>query len=133
MRKTLAEIADACSVAATESKRDYRKEFRGGILFSRGRFLNLTLADEHSNTTQYVSGESWRWDGTLFDVHRLVAAAKKDHPDKRIVEVGFFGGFDYADSIQAYHDGDYAPIVAEWEVSVPFDDLPVPRIHAHRA
>jgi hypothetical protein len=124
MPKTLVQINEQVSAAFAESKRDYRKEFPRGFVISRGRFLGISVADEHSNTRDLIPGEARRWDGTLADIKRLIEFAKKEcGPNEKPFELSIFGGFDYADSLRQYQDGDYSPIVADWEIFIPVNEI----------
>jgi hypothetical protein len=125
MPKTLAQIKDDCSVAANESKRDYRKEFPRGFVLSRGRYLSISVVDANGNVRDLYPGEARRWDGTLSDLQRAIEFARKECTStEKPFEIGIFGGFDYADSLRDYQDGEYSPLVAEWEVTYPVSEIP---------
>ena len=123
MPKTLAQINEEIAVAAQDCKREFRRDVKGGLVISRGRFLSVTVADEHSNTKNPIEGEVWRWDGTFIDIRRAITASVKDSGLKP-VEVLIYGGYNHAQSLRAHQDGDYDPLVAEWEVIIPISEIP---------
>jgi len=117
VKQTLTEIKRACSEAHQKCERDWRREFgiRNGMMISRGRYIGVEVQPPEGLSKQVYEGEERPWDGSLRD---LVNAINKAARQGKVLSVFIFGGFNYAENLRDYNDGNYDALVNEWEIEL---------------
>jgi hypothetical protein len=112
---SLHKVKDAVDTAYNTEAREVRRSVEPGIyIASRGRWVSTTDGCEQCRPCP--GAEAYGWRGTLKQLHTLVADIEADYP--HVKELWIEGGFDCADNLRAYHDGDYDPWVGSWEVLI---------------
>lgn len=104
------EVRAARYAALHEAKRTGGR----GYYPSRGTFL-ATLSVQ-GQCPPAPMAECKLWKGTLKEINSLITLCLALYPDATEVVIG--GGFDFAESVRHYADGDYTPWISSWEVSV---------------
>lgn len=97
--------ADALKISKAEWDFPYKP--------SRGTFLATVGKD--GPCAPYIEQECHNWNGTKKELDDAVLKVLQSYPE--VTEVYVAGGYDGADSPQAFKDGDYQPWVAEWSVT----------------
>lgn len=102
--------------AVVEARREaYEVAKRNGnrCVFSRGTFLATSNGGQCQPCAE---ADCPTWEGTLKEIDALIDLVIEKYPNVREVYIG--GGFDGADSPQAYRDGDYEPWASAWDTTV---------------
>lgn len=116
-------IRDRIAVARAAAVKEAKAA--GGCYFSRGTYI--ATADKGGQCAPCPEAEALAWDGTVKEIVELVNRVRADYPN--VLSVYIAGGYDSADSPQAYRDGEYEPWVSEWSVPVWERDAPAATAH----
>jgi hypothetical protein len=87
---------------------------RRGVHQSRGTWL--CTADAGGQCGPLPAAECHFWRGTWHEIRAAIADVKANHPG--VTHLYVSGGYDHADSVRDYHDGNYTPWTGTWDVLV---------------
>ena len=110
--KNASAINKACAAAYQDALFAAKKNCGRGFYAGRGRWIRVINAKG-----DVIAGEcdTWEWTGKASDlkkIHEYFAATPEAY------RVDIEGGVNYAESVHAYTDGCYDPLVEEWSVTI---------------
>lgn len=109
-----ARVQDARHTAEVQARAEAR-EVGSAFVRSRGTFL-CTANDRGDQCAPAPEAEAQEWDGTKAEIEHLVDDVQVRHPE--VVEIYVAGGFDSAERLTDFNNGDYEPWVSSWHVTV---------------
>lgn len=111
----LADLREQCSMAFQQALAEAHREYKHGLLRSRGRWVVIT---SRTGDAVVASGD-WEWTGDKAQMHAVMAYAANLDIDTIRIE----GGVNHADYLAGFDNCDYEPWVAEWSVSLYSSDV----------
>lgn len=112
--QSLMEIKNAVFAARQAALAEARSCGRG---YAPSRGTYLATAGNGVQCSPRPSADCPTWNGTLKEITDLIALVERDYR-RKVEEITIGGGYDHADSQQAYRDGDYTPWASSWEIVV---------------
>lgn len=113
MELKLKELKEAIARARYDAVRTAKK----GAPYIKSRGTWLCTVDKDGQCRPSPEAECQAWDGTLREIHKLVAIVQAAYPNVEVVYVA--GGYDgYEEFRDIVECADYTPWVSQWEVDV---------------
>lgn len=112
--KSLNELWEEVKKAREEARRE-ALDFRMPFIWSRGLILS-TRDKKGDQCSPWPEAEGCTWKN-MREIKGLVKRIEEGQ-FKDVEEIYISGGFDTADSMQDYRDGNYEPWISSWSVTV---------------
>jgi hypothetical protein len=105
-----ARVADDRQFALTMARRE------SGCRYTPSRGTFIATSNAQGQCSPHPEAEAIEWRGTAKEIDEVIAKVLADYPE--CTEVYIAGGYDGADSVLDYQNGEYEPWVAAWSTTV---------------